>query len=297
MGEKATTVEKQINLLKDRGMTITDIEKAKEVLLDIGYYRLGFYWFPYEITYPNKLKRNHCFKKNTDFDNIVKLYYFDFNLRNFLMKYINRIEINFRTYLTYHVSNKYVDSPTWFVDPSIVKQDYIQSFNINVYNENFKKNPIIKTHHTKHINDKYAPAWKTIEFMTLGAVINLFNAIKDEKTKTEICKHYGINKVVVFNSYINLVRKIRNQCAHGNVLYDLSLPTSIRKGPVGKMEPKDYHNLNGAIKIIRYMLGCVSKNRENDMKNEINSLLKKYAKYKAIHETLKKSTGINNYLN
>lgn len=49
--------------------------------------------------------------------------------------------------------------------------------------------------------------------MTLGAVINLFNAIKDEKTKTEICKHYGINKVVVFNSYINLVRKIRNQCA------------------------------------------------------------------------------------
>ena len=75
------------------------------------------------------------------------------------------------------------------------------------------------------------------------------------------------------------------------------LPTSIRKGPVGKMEPEDYHNLNGAIKIIRYMLGCVSKNRENDMKNEINSLLKKYAKYKAIHETLKKSTGINNYLN
>lgn len=33
------------------------------------------------------------------------------------------------------------------------------------------------------------------------------------------------------------------------------------------------------------------KNRENDMKNEINSLLKKYAKYKAIHETLKNLQG------
>ena len=33
------------------------------------------------------------------------------------MKYINRIEINFRTYLTYFVSNKYNESPTWFVDP------------------------------------------------------------------------------------------------------------------------------------------------------------------------------------
>ena len=29
-------------------MIINDVEKAKEVLLDVGYYRLGFYWFPFE---------------------------------------------------------------------------------------------------------------------------------------------------------------------------------------------------------------------------------------------------------
>lgn len=43
----ATSIEEQIELLQNRGMKVADKEKAKEVLLDIGYYRLGFYWFPY----------------------------------------------------------------------------------------------------------------------------------------------------------------------------------------------------------------------------------------------------------
>lgn len=51
--KKATTIEEQIKRLRDRNVTIVDEEKAKENLLDIGYYRLGFYFFPFEITYHN----------------------------------------------------------------------------------------------------------------------------------------------------------------------------------------------------------------------------------------------------
>ena len=50
MADKATIVEEQIALLESRGMKIEDKDKAKENLLDIGYYRLGFYWFPFEKT-------------------------------------------------------------------------------------------------------------------------------------------------------------------------------------------------------------------------------------------------------
>ncbi len=64
----ATTIEEQIQLLRSRGMEFPNEEKAKEILLDIGYYRLGFYWF--------------------------------------------RIEVNFRTFLTYTASNKYKNNPT-----------------------------------------------------------------------------------------------------------------------------------------------------------------------------------------
>lgn len=52
MAKSATTIEQQLDLLKSRGLSIFDIEKAKEILLDIGYYRLGFYLFPFEKSYP-----------------------------------------------------------------------------------------------------------------------------------------------------------------------------------------------------------------------------------------------------
>ena len=40
----ATTIDQQLDLLEQRGLRINDREKAKEILLDIGYYRLGFYF-------------------------------------------------------------------------------------------------------------------------------------------------------------------------------------------------------------------------------------------------------------
>lgn len=48
MFKQATNIEGQIAILKSRGMFIADVNKAKEILLDIGYYRLGFYMFPFE---------------------------------------------------------------------------------------------------------------------------------------------------------------------------------------------------------------------------------------------------------
>lgn len=111
MGKQAMTLRSQVNLLRNRGMIITDEIKAQEVLLDVGYYRLGFYWFQFEKSYPAKHNRTHEFVAGTNFDDAVKLYYFDYKLRSILLYYINRIEINFRNFLTYTLSNNYVDNP------------------------------------------------------------------------------------------------------------------------------------------------------------------------------------------
>lgn len=55
--KRATTIEEQIDILKRRNIIIGDEDKARENLLDIGYFRLGFYCFPFEITYPEKNNR------------------------------------------------------------------------------------------------------------------------------------------------------------------------------------------------------------------------------------------------
>ena len=190
MGQRATNTIEQIKLLKTRGMILDfDENKIKEFLLDIGYYRLGFYWNPFEID------KSHNFKKGTKFSDIIKLYYLDVDLRNILAKYINRIEINFRTKLVYYVSNKYKESPTWFADQAIVNNNIIDNLP-KFYNSKFiKLNKPIKKHHVKYINDKYAPAWKTLEFFTFGTILNIYRNLKNDNIKTRISESFGIKNI------------------------------------------------------------------------------------------------------
>lgn len=292
MGLKATTLEEQIRLLRSRGMEINNEEKAKEVLSDIGYYRLGFYWFPMEVDYPNKHNRNHLFKDTANFDDAVRLYYFDFKLRNILLKYLSRIEISFKTSLIYFVSNRYDSYPTWFVNPIIVNKSFVQSFDVEVYNSKFKNNKVIARHHKKYINDKYAPAWKTLEFMTLGGVISLYTSLNNNDLKRIIASIYNINRVEVFENYIILIRDIRNVCAHGNILYDFAPIRSIRKGPALMTDVVNNQNLRGAYKIIEYMIKQISVNRYNDLRNEIRSLLEKYSDFEGVENIIKNISGL-----
>lgn len=271
MTKRATTVEEQIELLQSRGLTISNVEKAKEILLDVGYYRLGFYLFPFEKTYPDLKNRSHEYIDGVSFEDTVRLYYFDFDLRLLLMRYLNRIEIAFRTALIYHLSNKYSGSPIWFVNPSIVGRKYARDFEHKVYTSDFKRNPIIHRHHQKNPNDRFAPAWKTLEFMTFGAVMKLYEQLKEPEDKILIANEFEIRQVVTFESYMHTVRQVRNACAHGLLLYDLKLPQGIRRGPAGN-KPSERYNLIGALRVINYVMGQVSVNRSNDMGREVKKL-------------------------
>lgn len=293
MGRKAITLDEQVSLLRSRNMTISDELKAKEILFDVGYFRMGFYWFPFEQTYPYKHHRDHLFKEGTNFDDAVKLYYFDFNLRNILLKPLSRIEIDFRTKVAYIISNHYKESPTWFVDTSVVSRQQASSFESKVYQSILDKVQIIKLHHRHHINDKFAPAWKTLEFMTLGEMVHLFKSIKDENLKLQIANHFGVKKLVTFENYLELIKDIRNTCAHGNVLYDFTPEKSIRKGPAMKKGIGENQNLNGALRVVLFMMKQISENRYNDLIKEIDALIAKYSKFPVVEDILSSISGLN----
>lgn len=292
MGRKAITIDEQIELLRSRGMTITDIEKAKEVLFDVGYFRLGFYWFPFELSYPDKDNRTHEFKKSTNFDDAVKLYYFDFKLRSILLKALSRIEIAFRTKVIYLVSNANMSKPTWFADPSVVSSKQAREFKSKVYDDLVTHYPVIATHHKHHINDIYAPAWKTMEFMTLGSVLHLFTSIKDEDIKLKVAAEFNIKHLVTFKNYMELIKNIRNTCAHSNVLYDFTPEKSIRKGPAMLKGIGENQNLNGALHVVLYMLKQVSVNRYNQWKKEIDDLIEEYSQYPQVAQILHDIGGL-----
>ena len=72
-------------------------------------------------------------------------------------------------------------------------------------------------------------------------------------------------------SYIDTVRKLRNYCAHGKVLFDKNLPEAISNGPLGYLG-NSKTQLYGAYCVLKYLLGCVSENRAQDMQQEVKAL-------------------------
>jgi len=89
----------QIKLLKSRGMTFADEDRAIRVLSHVNYYRLRAYWLPFEKTGQTQTaENNHSLQDGTEFDDIYSLYVFDRRLRVLLLKAIERVEIALRTH-------------------------------------------------------------------------------------------------------------------------------------------------------------------------------------------------------
>lgn len=290
MGKDINTVIGQIELLEECGMTFHDKEKATEILSDIGYYRLGFYWFPFEKMFPRKENRDHIFKDDTQFDTVVRLYYFDFDLRHMLLKYISRIEIHLRTVLINTMSSYFPTISTWFVNDKIVAPSYARSFK-KIY-DRIILSPYIKAHHHNH-SCQFAPARKTLEFMTLGEVIDLITSLTDVKIRLEISRHFGIRSLKTFDSYFNTVRRIRNRSAHGGILYDYKASIRIASnGPVDLSNLYDRSNLKGAIEVIQYLVGTISSNRKNQMEKELRQLLDNCKDDVALYDAICISSGL-----
>ena len=87
-------------------------------------------------------------------DTVLRLYYFDFELRLLLLKYISRIEIHLRTTIVNYMSAKHNNKDTWFVDDAIVSPAYIRSFG-SIY-DRVRLSTYIKWHHHNH-SCKYTP--------------------------------------------------------------------------------------------------------------------------------------------
>ena len=138
-----------VQLLKSRGLIITDEERAEAYITNIGYYRLSAYMLPF-LTMP---KTNHIFKPGVTFDNILDLYRFDKKLRVLLFNEIEKIEIAFREAVA-NVTARMSGDIFWMTDSKYFKNQasYPKTFAIidseyNKSTEDFIKlvNPIYYT--------------------------------------------------------------------------------------------------------------------------------------------------------
>ena len=290
MGRKAKPLQQQVEILQRRGMRVDDPEKARQILLEIGWFRMSLYWFPFETRWPDLSASHHQFKEGTTFRDALLLYAFDFNLRNMLLMPIERIETAFRTYMIYHVSTRYPESPAWFVDKDVVSASSARSFERVIYNPLKRQNPHIQMHHKRFPKDKFAPAWKTLEFMTLGTMCNLYSALNSPNLRQDVARHFGVHQESIFTDYLAVIRDLRNLCAHGNVLYSYR-PQQIRRGPAQQGKNAPQRNLCGALGVVDYFLRSISVRLLEEYRRDLDGLVSKFAVTSGTRHVLGRISG------
>ncbi|MDE6010282.1 MAG: Abi family protein [Muribaculaceae bacterium] len=290
MGRKAKPLQEQVALLEKRGMRVDDPEKARRILLEIGWYRMSMYWFPFETRYPDMASAEHRFRDGTCFEDALLLYAFDFNLRNMLLRPLERIEVAFRTYMIHLVSTRYPDSPAWFTDRRVVTSSQAKSFERMIYTPLRRQNAHIQLHHRRFPQDKFAPAWKTLEFVTLGTMCNLYTSLTSSNLRLDIARHFGVGQEGIFTDYMGVIRGLRNICAHGGVLYSFR-PGQVRRGPAfdGRQSPPQ--NLAGALGIVEHFLKIISPRVHDEYRADLAALLRKFSAMSGTRHVLTRIAG------
>ena len=298
MNEYELHINQQLSSLRRQGLVIHDIQAAKEALLDIGYYRLSFYLYPFQYSsLPEPYRKaREGYPAGVTFEDAVTLYNFDLRLRSVLLHYSLRLEVNLRTSVVYYGSLRYAGDGCWFVRKENVSGEYIRRFERVVYTNAFRRNPTISDHHRRNPNDKYAPAWKTIELMTLGEVLTLYRSLLDQHLKQQIAQNFAVPRIPTFENYFDVVRQLRNACAHTGTSFDFRPTADISKGPAELSRPEEKRNIMGIIRVMRYLLRHISIDTSRRFLRDIQDLLDTYNSSPVLTYILTRYAGLPTHL-
>ncbi len=270
------TFEEQLELLKQRDLIISNEPYALNKLKHINYYRLSAYFLPlqYKKDSPNKNK----FFPNTSFENIIKLYYFDTELRKIIFEAIESIEIFLRTQIAYFHAQCY--GAFGYLDITTLRENYQTEFD-ELHKDIIEEKTRSKEVFIKHFRDKYhttdLPIWTVVEIISFGSLSKLFMLLKESEQNEVISCMGDINKVVFFK-WFKALSSVRNACAHHSRLWNKTLGVSFevpRKNKLFEKLENSHNKIFFALSVIEYILARIGED-EIGFKNKIKQLLQKY---------------------
>jgi abortive infection bacteriophage resistance protein len=270
------SIDQHLAQLKSRGLVIADDDFARHYLQHVSYYRLAGYWWPMQED-----KENHVFKSGSRFEDVIKLYNFDRELRILLFDVIEKIEISLRTKLIYHLSHEF--DAWWFQNTELFSDTQALVKTLSSIQEEIErsKDTFIKEHKKKYKDDlRFPPCWKSLELTSFGALSKLYGNLKnDVQSKDCIAEEFGAVNHTYLPSWLQSIAQIRNYCAHHSRLWNKNLPGTpkiLSKPPFDWVTdvPRDTQKLYMHLCIMRYMLNIIVPN--NSFSQKLQSLLTNY---------------------
>ncbi|MEJ5167998.1 MAG: Abi family protein [Arcobacteraceae bacterium] len=270
------TFDQQLEKLLEKNLIIKNKKYTLSKLEHINYYRLSGYFLPYQYK-KDSLNANQ-FLPNTTFEDIIKLYYFDTELRKIIFEAIEVIEIYLRTQIAYYHSQKY--GAFGYLDIANLRTNYQKEFD-ELHQDIIKEKERSKEVFIKHFQEKYnsydLPIWSVVEIISFGSLSKLFMLLKENEQNNIISKMGNINKVVFFK-WFKALSSVRNACAHHSRLWNKTLGISFevpRNNHIFTPLTNSTKKIFFALSIIKYILSCIGED-EIDFKYKIIQLFNKY---------------------
>ncbi|KLE08930.1 Abi family protein [Aliarcobacter butzleri] len=270
------TFEEQLKLLKERGLIISNEKYVLIKLQHINYYRLSAYFLPFQ--HPKNSENKNKFLPNTTFEDIIKLYYFDTELRKIIFEAIEVIEIYLRTQIAYHHSKSY-DAFGYLNIKNLRenKQTEFDELHQDILKEKERSKEVFIRHFKTKYNTTDLPIWTVVEIISFGSLSKLF-MILQEKEQNEVISCMGAINKVVFFKWFKALSSVRNACAHHSRLWNKTLGVSFEV-PNNNQAFKELSNSKNkiffALSVIEYILTCIGED-EIEFKAKIKSLIKRY---------------------
>jgi abortive infection bacteriophage resistance protein len=263
-----------IPLLKDRGLSIPDEQRAVSYLTNIGYFRLKAYFYPL-LKEP---KADNFFKTGSTFDMALDMYRFDRKLRILLFNEIEKIEVAIRSAMCNWISDALGDI-FWMTESKHFKNRSFFAKRLDIIKlEIDKSDEDFIINFRNNYSDPYPPAWMIAEIIPFGVLCKTFNDLKYKSIQKKIAHYFGL-PLPVFSSWTISLVSLRNLCGHHNRTWNKEIPISSHalNNPLFPwIDPvaTDIKRVYFRVCIIKYLLFTVSPN--NTFTQKLKSLLAEY---------------------
>lgn len=265
----------QLAELKRRGLFVDDDKSAIALLDCISYFRFVCYLQPFETD-----EKTHQYQNGTTFDNIIKLYLFDKELRELVFSAIQDIEIALRTRIVQHFSA--ANGAFWFLSRNNFKDADIHSSTLQkIWQEvSRSKEDFIQDYYDRYDSPILPPAWKTFEVVSFGTLSKVFENFAETGVKKAVAKDFGLPQYRYLESWIRSFTVLRNCSAHHARIWNRrypwkpQMPANLPAEWISNATAIHPHKLYAQLCCIAYLSQTISS--ASDFKSRLKSLIAKY---------------------
>ncbi len=255
------TYDEQIEILKIRGLFISDEKIAKELLKQNNYYNLinG-----YKDIFIQRGITPETFINGVSFDEIYSLHQFDKELRLNLSHILIIIERAISSILAHEFSRSFPNHNMDYLDINNYNEERypIQTSQLvtklnNLLIDAIDHNESMICHYKTKYNQ--IPLWVFINKISFGTVAKMYQYLLPRE-RAAIAKSISeISKLTLYpndiQEAVNVLVLLRNKCAHDQKVYDFNtLPMTIRSNEFIRKNLPSVHNVHSLFGAI----GCLS---------------------------------------